>query len=199
MYHHKQSCWITVTSHLDCTVVRRCRHIDVIWRETAVIYWLKVAKHGVLGGWLVEVPQLQTQDKEWVQKGWIIFSNLDHYTTILHYTLTFINLSLEQVTSRRRRIVLVNWQWLTCSSCSSSKALRSMARSAFQTWGTRENSACLYLVGTGLFCCGAGVFLPWPFCHWSRLQADGHQGRRRSRAPRRHVPGSLSASHLWCF
>lgn len=43
-------------SHLDCAVVRRCRHIGVIWRETAVIYWLKVAKHGVLGRWLVEIP-----------------------------------------------------------------------------------------------------------------------------------------------
>lgn len=26
-----------------------------------MIDWLKVAKHGVLGGWLVEIPQLHTQ------------------------------------------------------------------------------------------------------------------------------------------
>lgn len=49
------------------------------------------------------------------------------------HTLTFKSLSLEQVASRRRRVVLVNSQWLTCSSCSSSKTLNSMARSTFHT------------------------------------------------------------------
>lgn len=48
-------------NHLSCTVVRGSGHIGIIRGETAVVHWLKVAKHGVLGGWLVEVPQLQKQ------------------------------------------------------------------------------------------------------------------------------------------
>ena len=28
-----------------------------------MVHRLKVAKHGVLGGWLVEIPQLQKEDK----------------------------------------------------------------------------------------------------------------------------------------
>lgn len=62
--HLSQETVVLNCSHLDCPVIRRCRHKGIIRGETAVIYWLKVAKHGVLGRWLVEVPQLQTQDKE---------------------------------------------------------------------------------------------------------------------------------------
>lgn len=73
------------------------------------------------------------------------------------HTLTFMNLSLEQVASRRRRAVLVNWQWLTCSSCSSSNTLNSMACSTFHTserhrfiqWWTKQDFmylTCLLLV-----------------------------------------------------
>ena len=48
-------------SHLNGTVVGGSGHVGVIGGETAVVDRLKVTKHGVLGGGLVEVPQLRAE------------------------------------------------------------------------------------------------------------------------------------------
>lgn len=51
------------SNHLSCAVIRGSGHIGVIRGETAVVDWLIVAEHGVLGRWLVEVPQLHREAK----------------------------------------------------------------------------------------------------------------------------------------
>ena len=51
--------------HLNGAVVGGCGHVGVIGGETAVVDGLEVSKHGVLGGRLVEVPQLQRQRNAW--------------------------------------------------------------------------------------------------------------------------------------
>lgn len=120
------------------------------------------------------------------------------FTNKNFHTLTFRNLSLEQVASRRRCAVLVNWQWLTCSSCSSSKTLSNMALSTFHTWEMHRHKQSCSGEENGRKNLDVSRS-PWPSCHWSRSQADGHLGSRYSRAPRHHGPGSPSASHPWCF
>lgn len=114
--------------------------------------------------------------------------NIENFKSRNKPTLTFMNLSLEQVTRRRRRIVLVNWQWLTCSSCSSSKTLSSMARSTFQTWG-RIGKRCTSTAGSQ-----PGLFLSGGFPTLTFLSLE-QVARRRSSGEK--AQQSTSSSCAW--
>ena len=114
-------------SYLERAVAGRCGQVGVVGGEAAVIDRLQVTEHGVLGGGLIEVPQLKTENGKDTMKtlqklkedrnvgsglrNRKLNLRVDLYTcrpAPRAHTLVFMNLSLEQVASRRRRGVLVN-------------------------------------------------------------------------------------------
>lgn len=143
--------------HLDCTVVGRCGHNGVIGGETAVIYWLKVAKHGVLRWRLVEVPQLQTEHKEWVQKGWW-FKMLKHMHNLNVHALVIGAGDQQEAPHRVGELAVVDLLFmLLLEDPQEPSSLH------IPNLRCRESGACLYLAATGSFHWGEGI-LPSLFC-----------------------------------
>lgn len=132
-------------SHLDCTVVGGCGHKGVIGGETAVIYWLKVAKHGVLGWWLVEVPQLQTEHKEWVQKWWW-FKMWKHMHNLNVHELVIGAGDQQEAPHRVGELAVVDLLFmLLLEDPQKPSSLH------IPNLRCRESGACLYLAATGSF------------------------------------------------
>lgn len=48
-----------IDSHLNSAIIGGSGQITIIGGETAVVHWLTVTKHGVLGGRLVQIPSLK--------------------------------------------------------------------------------------------------------------------------------------------